>query len=149
MRQEEFFPDGTRIDDWFYETSLPRLEDLGKQYVLTQYGVADDGNLYTEKIQNLIDEIHAAGGGVVGELCKPLCCQKIKPTSHRLIGSNYNSILLCLLDMLVVGCPSQGLKDFFSSNFLLLISSRPYHIGGNFASYCPATVANKILPKKS
>ena len=65
MRQEEYFPDGTRIDDWFYDTSLPRLEDLGKQYVLTQYGIADDGNLYTEKIQNLIDEIHAAGGGVV------------------------------------------------------------------------------------
>lgn len=65
MRQEEFFPDGTRIDDWFYEESFPRLEDLGKQYVLTQYGIADDGNLYTEKIQNLIDEIHATGGGVV------------------------------------------------------------------------------------
>ncbi len=65
MRQEEFFPDGTRIDDWFYEESFPLLEDLGKQYVLTQYGIADDGNLYTEQIQKLIDEIHAAGGGVL------------------------------------------------------------------------------------
>ena len=65
MRQEEYFPDGTRIHDWFYEGTPPRLEDLGTPYVLTQHGIADDGKLYTKQIQELIDRIHEAGGGVV------------------------------------------------------------------------------------
>lgn len=63
--KQEFFPDGTPINQWFYDTTTPTLESLGKQYVLTDYGVLDDGNIYTDKIQALIDSVHANGGGVI------------------------------------------------------------------------------------
>lgn len=61
----ERFPDGTVIDDWFYDTEVPGLNELGKKYVLTDYGICDDGNIYTEKIQAVIDEAHENGGGVL------------------------------------------------------------------------------------
>ena len=51
----ETFPDGTPIDGWFYDTNVPSLEKIGKQYVLTAYGILDDGKLYTKEIQALID----------------------------------------------------------------------------------------------
>lgn len=62
---DEVFPDGTPIDDWFYDTSVPSLEQLGKQYVLTQYEIFDDGKVYTEQIQSLIDTAAKEGGGVI------------------------------------------------------------------------------------
>ena len=64
-RKEEFFPDGTPIDPWFYDTRVPELSELGTQYVLTQHGIMDDGKIYTEQIQNLIDTAAANGGGVI------------------------------------------------------------------------------------
>ena len=51
---KEFFPDGTIIDQWFYDCEIPALESLGKQYVITDYGVKDDGKIYTEEIQRII-----------------------------------------------------------------------------------------------
>lgn len=65
MNGKEFFPDGTVIDDWFYDTRVPRLEELGKQYVLTRYNVLDDGRVYTKEIQAVIDEAAENGGGVI------------------------------------------------------------------------------------
>lgn len=62
---KEYFPDNTLIDDWFYDISVPKLEDMGKQYVLTDYGIFDDGKIYTKEIQNLIDMVHENGGGVI------------------------------------------------------------------------------------
>lgn len=62
---KEFFPDGSLISDWFYQTETPSLCDLGKQYVLTDFGICDDGNVYTAKIQNLIDTAAESGGGVI------------------------------------------------------------------------------------
>lgn len=38
---KEYFPDNTPIDAWFYNTQIPCLEDLGKQYVLTEHGIFD------------------------------------------------------------------------------------------------------------
>ena len=37
MREQvqEFFPDGTLIDNWFYQTDIPTLEIFGKPYVIT------------------------------------------------------------------------------------------------------------------
>lgn len=64
MRQE-YFPDGTPIDGWFYDTSVPELSELGRQYVLTEHGIFDDGKLYTAQIQRLIDTAHENGGGVI------------------------------------------------------------------------------------
>ncbi len=63
--KREFFPDGTPIDGWFYDTEIPTLASLGKQYKITDYGVKSDGKIYTEKLQNLIDLAHEEGGGVI------------------------------------------------------------------------------------
>lgn len=62
---KEYFPDNTPIDVWFYDTEIPELKDLGKQYILTQYGIFDDGKIYTKEIQRLIDMAHEQGGGVI------------------------------------------------------------------------------------
>lgn len=62
---KEYFPDGTQIDDWFYETKEPELKDLGSQYKLTEYGIFDDGKIHTKEIQQLIDKIAADGGGAL------------------------------------------------------------------------------------
>ena len=62
---QDFFPDGTAVDEWFHQTDIPKLTDLGKQYVLTDYQIYDDGKVYTEKIQELIDTAAGQGGGVI------------------------------------------------------------------------------------
>lgn len=59
------FPDGTPIDPWFYDTHIPKLEELGRPYVLTDWGILDDGRLHTAEIQALIDRAAAEGGGVI------------------------------------------------------------------------------------
>ncbi len=64
-KKKEFFPDGTPIDDWFYDTEVPKLSDLGKQYVLSEHGIYDDGNNYTKAIQELINCAEEKGGGVI------------------------------------------------------------------------------------
>lgn len=64
-RTEEFFPDGTPIQNWFYDTRVPELKELGRQYVLTAYHILDDGKIHTEEIQKLIDMAAEAGGGVI------------------------------------------------------------------------------------
>jgi len=64
-KQIEFFPDGSKIDDWFYEYYVPNLEDLGKQYVLTDYNIYSDGKIYTNEIQAIIDMAFENGGGVI------------------------------------------------------------------------------------
>lgn len=63
--RKEYFPDGTLIDDWFYNLHVPMLEDMGKQYVLTEYGILADGKIYTKEIQQLIDTAAENGGGVI------------------------------------------------------------------------------------
>jgi len=65
MKQAEFFPDKTPIPEWFYDTSIPELADMGTQYVLTQYNILDDGKIHTQEIQALIDTAHENGGGVI------------------------------------------------------------------------------------
>lgn len=65
MTREEFFPDGTKIDAWFYDYKIPALDLLGKQYFITDYGIKSDGKIYTKEIQNLIDLISKNGGGVI------------------------------------------------------------------------------------
>ena len=65
MNNTETFPDGTAIDSWFYETDVPELRNLGRQYILTEYNIFDDGTVYTAEIQNLIDTAAANGGGVI------------------------------------------------------------------------------------
>lgn len=65
MERKEFFPDGTPIADWFYQTDMPQLDQLGKQYRLDEYGVPQDGQIHTAEIQRVIDLCAEQGGGVV------------------------------------------------------------------------------------
>ena len=62
---QEFFPDGTPIDAWFYDVTPPNLSDFSKKYCVTDYGVASDGKVYTKEIQSVIDLIAKNGGGVL------------------------------------------------------------------------------------
>ena len=64
MREKEYFPDGTVIDDWFYDLSVPDIKS-GALFAVTDYGAKSDGKVYTKEIQNAIDAAHAAGGGTV------------------------------------------------------------------------------------
>lgn len=62
---QECFPDGTPIDPWFYDLSIPEKEQLGPCYKVTDYGIEMDGKIYTKELQDLIDRIAGEGGGVV------------------------------------------------------------------------------------
>lgn len=60
------FPDGTPIPAWFADTVQTALPTLGRQYVVTDYGVrADSTVIQTDALQAVIDRCHADGGGVV------------------------------------------------------------------------------------
>ncbi len=60
------FPDGTPVPAWFADTAKVSLEKLGKQFVVTEYGVKNDSSLLqTEALQAVIDRAAQEGGGVV------------------------------------------------------------------------------------
>lgn len=60
------FPDGTIIPAWFSDSSKINLKDLGKQFVITEYGVIMDSSIIqTTVIQKIIDEAYEKGGGVI------------------------------------------------------------------------------------
>ncbi|MEO5910737.1 MAG: glycosyl hydrolase family 28-related protein, partial [Pelobium sp.] len=62
----DLFPDGTKIPDWFTNVTKVELKDLGKQYILTDFGVLNDSTIIqTAKIQKVIDQAAKNGGGVI------------------------------------------------------------------------------------
>ena len=65
-KKAETWPDGTPMDAWFLNTQKIDPSTLGRQYVLTDYGVLiGSPELQTEKIQAVIDRCAQEGGGVV------------------------------------------------------------------------------------
>lgn len=62
---KDLWPDGTEIDAWFKQTENVDINNLGKKYRITDYGVVNDGKIHTTELQNLINKISAEGGGVV------------------------------------------------------------------------------------
>lgn len=86
-RRQEYFPDGTPIDDWFYDTSVPEPAELGRPYVLTDYDIWDDGKIYTKQIQRVIDL--AAGEGAAFSSSRPGRIGREHCTSGR--GSTFMS----------------------------------------------------------
>ena len=60
MRGKEYFPDGSKIDNWFYDFSI---KENKQKYILTDYDIRDDGKVYTKEIQDLIDYVSVKGGG--------------------------------------------------------------------------------------
>ncbi len=62
---QKVFPDGTPISEWFSNYDEPIIENLGKQYIITNYGIYDDGEVHTDAFQSLIDTVANNGGGVI------------------------------------------------------------------------------------
>ena len=62
----ETWPDGTVMDAWFKDTAKVDVASLGRQYVITDYGVRRDSAIVqTSAIQNVIDRAANDGGGVI------------------------------------------------------------------------------------
>ena len=62
----EKWPDGTVMDAWFKDTAKIDVATLGRQYVLTDYGIiAGSRQVQTQQIQAVIDRCAQEGGGVV------------------------------------------------------------------------------------
>lgn len=59
------WPDGTEISTWFKDTTSVNISALGKQYRITNYGILNDGKVYTREMQALIDKVAEDGGGVI------------------------------------------------------------------------------------
>lgn len=60
------FPDGTKIPEWFSDSSKIALKDLGKQFIITEHGAKRDSTaVQTAIIQKIIDLAHKQGGGVI------------------------------------------------------------------------------------
>ena len=61
------FPDGSAVDPWFNDATAPALESLGRQYMITDYGVTatDSTLIQTAAIQSVIDLAAENGGGVI------------------------------------------------------------------------------------
>lgn len=65
-KKQQLFPDGTPVPEWFSDTARVDVGRLGKQYVITDYGVSTDPTvIQTESIQGVIDRAAKDGGGVV------------------------------------------------------------------------------------
>ena len=60
----EFFPDGTPIDPWFYDLTVP-VEESGRCFKPQDCGIPADGTLQTEKLQAMIDRLSEEGGGTL------------------------------------------------------------------------------------
>ena len=63
--KKDIWPDGKEIPDWFRDVTPTDISKLGKMYYITDYGVKDDGNIYTKELQALINEVANNGGGVI------------------------------------------------------------------------------------
>lgn len=65
-QKKDLFPDGTPIPEWFRQIEDTNIQELGKSYRITDYGVINDSTiLQTEKIQAVIDRAEKDGGGVI------------------------------------------------------------------------------------
>lgn len=63
---KDAFPDGTPVPDWFHHSDIVPLKEMGRQYVITDYGVNGDSTaVQTVQIQKVIDEAAQNGGGVI------------------------------------------------------------------------------------
>lgn len=65
-KRNEFFPDGTKIPKWFSEMKKIKLEDLGTQFNIADFGAVNDSTIIqTSVIQKTIDKANSQGGGVI------------------------------------------------------------------------------------
>jgi polygalacturonase len=65
-KTNDCFPDGTAIPKWFIETKKVEIKDLGKQFIITDYGAKNDSLVVqTKAIQKAINKAAKKGGGVI------------------------------------------------------------------------------------
>ncbi|MDD3321222.1 MAG: glycosyl hydrolase family 28 protein [Paludibacter sp.] len=63
---QDTFPDGSHIPAWFSQFKPTDISNLGKKYIITDYGVKIDSNtVQTKQIQSIIDNAAKNGGGVI------------------------------------------------------------------------------------
>lgn len=63
---QDKFPNGAEISKWFETIKSTNIETLGKQFLITDFGVTKDSTVVqTAKIQQAIDQAYANGGGVI------------------------------------------------------------------------------------
>ncbi|MBE8726161.1 rhamnogalacturonidase [Flavobacterium hungaricum] len=66
QNEKKTFPDGTPISEWFTNSKKLELQNLGKQYLITDFGVVIDSTwVQTQAIQSVIDNASRNGGGVI------------------------------------------------------------------------------------
>ncbi len=64
--KQELWPNGEPMDAWTTDTAKVQLNQLGRQYVLTAYGVRQGTtDIQTQQIQAVIDRCAREGGGVI------------------------------------------------------------------------------------
>jgi polygalacturonase len=64
--QKNRFPDGSKMSPWFSDFTKTKLENLGQQYIITDYGVKNDSTLVqTVALQAVINKAAETGGVVV------------------------------------------------------------------------------------
>lgn len=65
-QETNLFPDGTPIPAWFSDTTKVDVNQLGKKYDVTKYGVENySDQVQTKQIQDVIDLAAKEGGGVI------------------------------------------------------------------------------------
>ena len=65
-KKKALWPDGTEMNSWFADTLSVDMSQLGRRYVVTDYGVSTDSTLVqTRALQAVIDRCAHEGGGVV------------------------------------------------------------------------------------
>ncbi len=65
-KRNSFFPDGSKIPDWFSKTAKIELKELGKSYNIVDFGAINDSTVVqTAVIQQTIDSAARQGGGVI------------------------------------------------------------------------------------
>ncbi len=65
-KEVKTIPDGTPISEWFADTTEVDISRLGRQYIITDYGVRQDSTvIQTQAIQTVIDSCAREGGIVV------------------------------------------------------------------------------------
>lgn len=61
-----YFPDGTKIPNWFSDSSKININDLRRQFVITDHGaIMDSTVVQTAVLQKIIDMAENQGGGVI------------------------------------------------------------------------------------
>ena len=66
VEKQELWPNGEPMAEWFKDTTKVKVQDLGRQYVLTSYGVRQGPtDIQTKQIQAVIDKAANEGGGVI------------------------------------------------------------------------------------